>query len=331
METKYTKKYLPFLILKVLEKYTDESHYIPQSKIVNILFEEYKMVVERKSVASNLKLLEELNYDIDRGEGGVALIERQFNKNEIQYIADSVYSCKSLSAKSASKLIEKLIENESMYFKLNYQNIYKTTDINRDNSKNLFYIIDTIEEARKEKKRISFNYVTYNEKGQKIYTMNGYEYHVSPYFLVNNFGIYYMLGYYRSKYGPFGIYRLDRMENVKVAEDWPEKPREEAGLPKDFSIAKFLNEHVYIFSDEVVDAKLELLNPEEILHVKEYFSDGAKIKVENDKLYAYIKCDKIALTYWIMQYGEYIKVISPESLKENVVNTLNKMLELYKE
>ena len=47
METKYTKKYLPFLILKVLEKYTDESHYIPQSKIVNILFEEYKMVVER--------------------------------------------------------------------------------------------------------------------------------------------------------------------------------------------------------------------------------------------------------------------------------------------
>ena len=119
------------------------------------------------------------------------------------------------------------------------------------------------------------------------------------------------------------------MEKVTIS-DWDEKPKEEAGLSKDFSIAQFLNEHVYLFSDEVVDAKLELLNPDQILNIKEYFSDGAKIKYEDGKLFAYIKCDKLALTYWIMQYGEYIKVVSPESLKENVVNTLNKMLDLYK-
>ncbi|MCR5564956.1 MAG: WYL domain-containing protein [Gammaproteobacteria bacterium] len=331
MDTKYTKKAVPFLILKVLEKYTDENHYITQQKIVEKLFDDFQMVVERKSVSSNIKLLEDLDYDIARGEGGVALIERVLNKYEIQYIADSVYSNKTLSAKTANDIIEKISEKESMYFKNNYKDLYRTGDVKRNKNKDLFNIIDTIEEAKKLKKRIEFNYISYNEKGEKINKYGDFRPRVSPYFLVNNFGVYYLLGYYRgNKFGhPFNIYRVDRMEKVTIS-DWDEKPKEEAGLSKDFSIAQFLNEHVYLFSDEVVDAKLELLNPDQILNIKEYFSDGAKIKYEDDKLFAYIKCDKLALTYWIMQYGEFIRVVSPESLKENVVNTLNRMLDLYK-
>ncbi len=52
------KKSSILLILKVLEEYTDENHYLTQKEIVDKVSQLYGIEIERKSVGSSLMLRE---------------------------------------------------------------------------------------------------------------------------------------------------------------------------------------------------------------------------------------------------------------------------------
>ena len=326
----YTKKAIPFLLLRILETYSDDNHKLTQSDIIDYMKKDYNLEVERKSISANLKLLEDLDYDIIRDSKGVSIGDRVFNHTQVRYLIDAVYSSKNITSANAQELIKKLSERESIYEKKTYDEIVKTTnEVNRNQNAYIFQIIDVINEAKRLKKRISFNLITYDEYGNKILKQDGYEPHVTPYFLINNFGNYYLLGNYRSKYHPFNIYKLDRMANVCVS-DWEEKPMKEAGMPDNFKISDYLNEHIYILSDDVIDADLLLKSSEEIINVKEWFPTS-KIKNIDGKIHAYIRCDEQALLYWVMQYGIGVVVLSPESLKKKVIDYIDEMKKNYEE
>ncbi len=68
------KKASIILVLKILEEYSDESHYLTHQDIINHIRQIYGMELERKSIASSIAILEELDYDITKGpRGGHAL------------------------------------------------------------------------------------------------------------------------------------------------------------------------------------------------------------------------------------------------------------------
>ena len=252
-----------------------------------------------------------------------------FNQTQTRYLIDAVYSSKNINSSSAQDLIKKLASKESIYEKKNYEQIFKTTsEINRNQSAYIFQIIDVINEAMRTHKRISFNLISYDENGKKIFRNDGYDYHASPYYLINNFGNYYLIAYYRSKYGPFNVFKLDRMANVCVS-DWDEKPMKEAGVPHDFKISDYLNEHIYIYGGDVIETELLLKSPEEIINVKEWFPGSSKITNVNGEIHASVKCNEQALLYWIMQYGTGIVVLSPDSLKQKVIDYINEMKKNY--
>lgn len=102
------KKASILLVLKVLEKYSDEDRFLTQQEIINKIYELFDIELERKSVAYSLNLLEELGYDIVRKEkGGVALFSRLFDETEASYLIDSIFSSRSINAKEAKNLIKK--------------------------------------------------------------------------------------------------------------------------------------------------------------------------------------------------------------------------------
>ena len=73
----YGKKEVIILIYKILAEYTDEDHYLTQADIIDKLYQLYGVIVERKSVASSLEILQELDYDIVKnGRMGYALYSR---------------------------------------------------------------------------------------------------------------------------------------------------------------------------------------------------------------------------------------------------------------
>ena len=119
------------------------------------------------------------------------------------------------------------------------------------------------------------------------------------------------------------------MDNVSIIEKDRKPISEIKSLGENFDISKYLNDHIYMFGDDIINAKIEIINPECITYIKEWFSKNASIEQSEDKLIATIKSDKYALFYWCLQYQEYIKVLEPTSLVNDIIRTLKDSLRKY--
>lgn len=324
------KKASILLILKVLEEYSDEDHFLTQQDIIDKVDELYGIELERKSVAFSISLLQELNYDINKSpRGGYALLSRSFDNSEIRYIVDSLFSSKSISGKQAAELSNKLNSCLSKYQRNDYNFIYKSNEINRSANKELFYTLELIEEAKRRGKRISFQYLTFDENGKPYAKMDGYRYIVSPYYSVNNNGRYFLICNYREKYRPIQLFRIDYIMNVKIEEEWPIKPIESLEGLKDFDITKYLNDNIYLLDGNVITASVKIEDDNSIQYVVDWFGKNAWIHKRNGNQYATITCNENALFYWYMQFSESITIISPQSLINRVKAQAERIVKKY--
>ena len=324
------KKASIILILKILQEYSDEDHFLTQQDIIDKVDEIYGIELERKSVAFSISLLQELDYDINKSpRGGYALLSRDFDNSEIRYIVDSLFSSKSISGKQASELSKKLNSSLSRYQRKEYNFIYKSSEINRSNNKELFYTLELIEEAKRRGKRISFQYLSFDENGKPFPKMDGFRYIVSPYYSVNSNGRYFLICNYREKYRAITWFRIDYMISPKIEEDWPLKPIESLKDIKSFDIAKYLNDNIYLLDGEVIDATIQIDDPNSIQYIIDYFGKNAKIYKKEDRLLADIKSNESALFYWYMQYSETFTIISPQSLIDRVKNEAERIIKKY--
>ena len=284
------KKTSILLILKVLEEFSDEDHFLTQQDIIDKIHNLYGIDLERKSVAFSISLLQELDYDINKSpRGGYALLSRSFDNSEIRFITDAIFSSKSISGKQASELAEKLNSCLSKYQRKDYGFIYKSSEVSRTENKEVFYTLELIEEAKRRNKRISFQYLTYDSRGKTVFKNDGFRYIVSPYFSVNSNSRYYLICNYREKYRPLQWFRIDFMVNTKIEEEWPIKPIQALEGKSDFNITEFLNENIYLLNGEVINAKIEIENPEHVIFVKDWFGKNASIYQKNGKLIAEIR------------------------------------------
>ncbi len=324
------KKASILLILKVLEEYSDEDHFLTQQDIINKVDELYGIELERKSVAFSISLLQELDYDINKSpRGGYALLSRSFNNSEIRYIVDSLFSSKSISGKQAAELSKKLNSCLSRYQREDYNFIYKGNEINRSENKELFYTLELIEEAKRRGKRLSFQYLTFDENGKPYTKMDGYRYIVSPYYSANSNGRYFLICNYREKYRAITWFRIDYMLNPKIEDEWPLKPIESLEGVKDFDIAKYLNDNIYLLDGKVIKATFLLEQSSYVQFVIDWFGKNARTYSKDGKLYADIKCNESALFYWYMQYSECVTILSPQSLIERAKTEAERIIAKY--
>lgn len=324
------KKASILLILKVLQEYSDEDHFLTQQDIIDKVDELYGIELERKSVAFSISLLQELDYDINKSpRGGYALLSRDFDNSEIRYIVDSLFCSKSISGKQAARLSKKLNACLSKYQRKDYNFIYKSGEINRSENAELFYTLELIEEAKRRGKRLSFQYLSFGEDGKPFTKMDGFRYIVSPYYSVNSGGRYFLICNYREKYRAITWFRIDYMINPKIEEEWPIKPIDSLEGIKDFDIAKYLNDNVYLLDGEVINATIQIDWPNAVQYVVDWFGKNTKIYKKDDKLIADIKCNESALFYWYMQYSETFTIISPQSLIDRVKKEAERIMKKY--
>lgn len=324
------KKTNMFLVLKTLEEHTDSDHYLLMNVLTKKIEDDYNISLDRKTISDSVDRLIELGYDIDkRPRKGVALVSRYFDKNEISFLIDAVFSSKAIPSKEADELTKKLRNTLSIHERQNYRYIFRSNEIARTNNREVFYNIEIINEAIEKNLNIKFKILTYDDNGNLTTRFNGYEYQVSPYYLINNFGRYYLLGY-RRRYEGTDIYRVDNMVDVKIDETRIRKPLNEIEPYKNgFSISTYINEHVYMFGGKSVETLIQLEKGYVIAFVKDWFGENANIFVEDGNIYAKIKCNENAFFYWAMQYAEHIKIIKPQSLIEKVKKASKAIFEKY--
>jgi len=321
------KKMLNMLILEILREYTDEEHSLTQQEILKLLKQNYGMECDRRSVKNNIIYLKELGYDISL-EKGYRLLSREFDDAELRILIDSVLFSKSISSRQSKALIEKIRGLASKYFNAKVSHVCNLPDLNRTVNKQVLYSVDTINDAISGKKKISF---VYNNIGVdfKLHPRREEPYVVNPYQMVANNGRFYLIGNY-DKYDNVAHFRIDLMTDVHKLEDKVKPMKSVPELENGLDLPKHMAEHMYMFSGESISVEIKTA-PDMMSELVDWFgTDFRLIEKSDDSIIARVKCNRYAMRYWALQYGPYVEIIKPESLRNQLREDVEKMVQKYR-
>ena len=327
MASPNNKKLSILYILKILQDYSDENHLLTQKDIAKLLYTNYGMECERKSISSNIDALIDMDYDIVKSNNGCYLCSRKFEPSEIQFLIDAVFSSKSIPSKQSKELATKLSGLLSNYQKKQYKYIYKADEINRTSNKQLFYTIDVINEAIEKGKKIKFNYARhgFNQDENK----KKREYVINPYFLVNSQGKYYLVCNYEY-FGDIANYKVEKIENIEILDRDIKPVTSLKGYENGLDISKYTNEHIYMFSDAPIRAVVKVEDEKMVDVIEDWFGANARLYSQDNNMFAELRVSELSLIYWCLQYGESVELISPETTRKAIKEIADEMAKKYK-
>ena len=317
------------LILDILKEYSDEQHKLTQKEIIRLLKLNYDMECDRRSVKNNVLYLKEMGYDIEI-DAGYYLQSRELEDAELRMLIDSVLFSKCLTQKQAKSLVEKLRNFGNRYFSAKVTHISNLPDLYHADNKQLMYVLDAINDAIAEKKKISF---TYNSYGLdfKLHSKREEPYIVNPYQIVANNGRYYLIANY-DKYNNVSHYRLDKMTDVEILDEKVKDKSEILEFSKEYNLPKHMAEHIYMFGG--VSERVKLLVPESMMdEMVDWFGKDFRIVKTGIKgmMEIDVHCNENAMFYWALQYGPYVEVLEPVGLRKKIKYTIDGMQIKYKD
>ena len=306
-------------ILRVLEEYTDENHQLTTAEIVNILEEKYNLTTHRTTIPTDIKILCDYGIDIitvKSSQNKYYIGSRNLELPEIKLLIDAVQSSKFITLKKSKVLVQKLAGMTSKYQanKLN-RNIVVDKRIKPNNEK-IYYIVDALNDAVNQKKKVSFYYYDYLPNKKKHIKNNGEPYVISPYSLAWNGDYYYLIGYSDEREKTV-IFRVDRIDKEPVI--LTEKITK---APQDFDLAEYTNQVFQMYDGEEKTVKLKC-NNELMKNIIDRF--GEKVDViskDEDTFIVSVTVDVCATFFgWILGFGGGIKIIAPDDVKEEYKKT----------
>lgn len=315
-------------VLDVLRKYSDEKHPLTYSQIIEKLKSIYDMDIERKTIARDIDILLSNNFDVVKcGNKGLYLSERKFTEGELHFLIDAIYSSRSMPVKYAKDLVDKLMDDYSIYEKRKFTHLGKIDVGKIVDNKQIFYTIELLNEAIEQGKKVEFQYNVFGIDKKLKPKKDGKIYKVNPYFLVNNHGKHYLVCNY-DKYDNLGNYKIECISNIKILDE-NIKPLKSLPGQEKFSIKQYMEEHIYMLAGSSVKAKIKIENEDRINDVIGWYGEKIHLYKNNNEIFADFKINEDALIYWAMQYGQTVEVVEPKETRDKIKKLLNDMLKRY--
>lgn len=344
-----SKKLRIMSILNILRKYSDEDHRLNQKDIIKLYQQEYGEKVDRKAVKRNMSDLLEFGFDIEYSESirkrinkdgkeeedtvlSEFYLNRDFTESELRLLIDSILFSMNLPHKQKMGLIEKLEGLSSVYFKSKVKHI-KTLTSGKTTGDQIFYTIEVLDDAIEDGKQVRFHYSEYGTDKKLHRKKNSAgevrSYLINPYQIVAVNGRYYLLCN-NDKYDTLSHYRLDKITDIELL-DTPVKSKE---LVQGFengrlNLLKYMGEHLYMFMGESTPIKFRF-DKQIIGEVIDRFGDDIRFSDETDtEATATVKVGEKAMKMWAQQFMQFVTVLSPQSLVDDIKSEIEKALQRY--
>lgn len=313
-----------FYIYNILKKYSDINHILSVKEIIEYLKNDYNESIEPRTIRRNIRvLIEKLDVDIstyNENKKGYFLRTKEFELSEIEMLIGIIKYAKFLDKEFSNDIIEKLKSLLSKYELETIKNLEKldiytknTKTINKEVLNNLEILSDVI----MEKKQIRFDYWMY-DIDKKMHKTS--EKIVSPYAILCDNEFFYLIAI-DINFKNFSYFRLDKIKNIKITNQNIYKTST--------NLNKFIESSVYMYGGQKQQVELKC-NNYIIDYVIEKFGDNVSINKIDDKYFKVIlNVCTVGLEMWIMQYINYVEVLSPISLKDSIKAQLLKALEKY--
>lgn len=331
-----SKRFTRFRVFEILNDYTNGDNHLKHTEILKKLNAIYDIHVERKNIR---ECIDDINYlgksygiyvNSEKGDGAF-LLSRLFEKSEIGFLIDAVFSSRSIDQKQAQELTNKLQKFLNKNDRKSFSYVSKSGEVTRTDNNLVFYNLDIILDAIEKGKKIKFKYNRYYLDPFKNEQMKNRILIASPYYLVNNQGRYYMVCN-NNCFNDVANYRIERMLDIEILNEDVKPIKTLEGCENGFDIAKYANENIYMFSNKSINAKMRIFDEYAISDVQDWFGKNTKIyqDVRDDKVYANVHGNEQALIYWCLQYGESIELLEPASTREKIKAIVDNMGKNYK-
>lgn len=301
-------------LLRILEQYTDEEHPLTTKQLIEMLNEKYGISTYRTTIAKDVAALQEFGVDIvviHSTQCKYFIGNRQFELPELKLLIDAVESSKFITSKKSDALIKKIhmLTSNGQVKKLKRNN-YVSGRI-KPNNEQIYYIVDTINDAINERKQISFSYYEYTGLKEKVLRNKGEIYTISPYHLVWNDDYYYVVGYSekREKIVTFRVDRIASQPDILSADAVP--------VPEDFDIAEFTKQVFYMYDGEEVLVDLRCDNGLMKTMVDRFGEDITTISYDATSFRLTVEVS-ISPTFfgWVFGFCGKVQILAPKSAKK---------------
>jgi len=314
----FADKYRKIKLLKILEMLqqdTDEQHPMTTSEICRRLMDR-GIACDRRILASEIDILNELGYEIQSCQvsraKGYYIADHSFSVPELRILIDAVEASHLLTEKKTQELIEKIAALAGS----NQAEVLKGSIVRFNTSKPtneyIYYTVQTLEKAIREKKKITIHYFHFNEHRERVYRSENGIHTVEPIALVYNNDRYYLTCYNPTADRNYN-YRLDRIEKVEILDGKISKN----AIIRSRSVAKYNAQVFRMYGGETEKVTL-MFNSQMIDYIYDKFGMDTKIyPYDADKFTAMVDV-QISPTFWgwLVQFAGKMKLAAPESAIE---------------
>ena len=163
----FDQKLRTLCLMEILLERTDDMHMLNASELCTILDQEYGIRTDRRTIYTEMEILEKFGLDIQQKKGknpGYYIGARDFELPELKLLVDAVQSSKFITEKKSRELITKL---EKLCCRTDAAMLSKYVFIvNRPKTENetVYYNVDYIHTAIYENKEIKFHYAEWTVK-----------------------------------------------------------------------------------------------------------------------------------------------------------------------
>ena len=343
MYTIQPKKLLILNILDILRRYSDVEHRLSQKEIEDLLEKDYSMKADRKAIKRNLMNLIDFGYDISftersrigrAGEESICTdwyMERDFSDAELRLLIDSVLFSKQIPSKQCKQLIKKLEGLSNHYFSSRMRHVRNLPEKTPANPQ-LFYSIEVLDEAIENHKQVQFalNEIDYNKQRKvrtdsegavRYFTFN-------PYQMVATNGRYYLIGNF-DVYDNLAYVRLDHISDILLLETKAKPIKKVAGMENGLNLPQHMAEHVYMLYGDTV--RVHFKAPKYLAdQIVDWFGYSFTVLSEDqENMIVQVDVNERAMRFWALQYGTFVEVLEPKSLRDDIMKSVRKMMDNY--
>ena len=292
---------------------SDEKHPVSVQDILK-QWNDKGINASRKSVYNDIDLLTGLGMDvvcIKSTQNHYFIGTRLFELPELKLLVDAVESSRFITPKKSRVLIQKLgrLASSAQANQLN-RPIYMDGAFKPKNEA-IYYIVDTIQTAIRERKQISFQYYEYLPTKEKILKHEGYHYRFSPYALIWNQDFYYVVGW-SEKHNKIAQFRVDRMTGIELL-DLPARQTQE------FDPTVYVQKIFGMYPDDLQTVTL-LCKNRLMRSVIDQFGEDVRTRVVDDA--HFLATVEVAPSPpffgWVFTFAGEIRIVSPENVLEEM-------------
>ena len=324
----FDQKLRTLYLMEILLERTDDEHMLNASELCTILDQEYGISTDRRTIYTEMEILEKFGLDIQQKKGkcpGYYIGARDFELPELKLLVDAVQSSKFITEKKSKELIQKL---EKLCCKTDAEMLSRYVFIvNRPKTENetVYYNVDYIHTAIYENKQIKFHYAEWTVKKELKFKKNGAFYVVSPWALTWDDENYYLVAYDAAA-GIIKHYRVDKMRDTEIME--ADRKGEESF--KNFDLAAFAKKTFGMYGGVDAEVTLECRNELAGVVIDRFGHDVWMCPHGEDHFRARVPVAVSSQFFgWITGIGSGMRIVGPEDVRQQYKEYLQSVIQNY--